>query len=432
MRLSCDWRNATTGSFGTMDASRLQCVGHDPSEKHAMAKRMIQDVDVRSKTVLLRVDFNVPLGSDGQITDDRRIAMSLPTIRSALDRGGRVLLMSHLGRPADRPEPGSSLAPVARRLEALLKQPVVFATNTVGPDARAKAAALQNGQVLLLENLRFQPGEKDGDKAFAKQLADLGDIYCNDAFGTCHRTDASMVAVPQLMAGKPRVVGFLVAKEIQYLSDVLAHPERPFLAILGGAKVSDKIGVIKNLLQTCDEVLIGGAMAFTFSLAKGGAVGRSLVEAEKTDLARQLLDQAGGKLVLPTDAVCTTDPKANTNPRILPIGNIPADLAGYDIGPDAAADFTTRIAKGRTIVWNGPMGMFEIAPFDAGTRAVAEAMARATQRGATTIIGGGDSAAAVETFGMEDQFSHISTGGGASLAMLEGLPFQAVELLDDA
>ena len=405
-----------------------------------MAKRTIADVDVRHKTVLKRVDFNVPLDEQQAITDDRRIRMALPSIRSVLERGGRVILMSHLGRPEGKVVPDMSLRPVAARLSELLEQDVLFAEDTVGADAQSKAKALADGQVLLLENLRFQPEEEYKDKKvspdqlaakreFAARLASFGDIYCNDAFGTCHRDNASMVAVPLAMEGKPRVVGFLVQKEIQYLSEAIADPDRPFVAILGGAKVSDKIGVIENLLGLCDKVLIGGAMAYTFSLAQGGRVGNSRVERDKVDLARKLIAKGGDVLVLPVDTHCGDAFSADCNKRVVPAGEIPDGFEGLDIGPRTAEIFADLVQSAKTVVWNGPMGVFEMPPFDAGTRRVAEAVAAS---GATSIIGGGDSAAAIEQLGFADQVSHVSTGGGASLEMLEGRKFQAVELLDDA
>ncbi|RMF41809.1 MAG: phosphoglycerate kinase [Planctomycetota bacterium] len=395
-----------------------------------MAKKTIADVDVQGKVVLMRVDFNVPLDENGNITDDRRIRMALPSIRSVIDRGGKLVLMSHLGRPkGDGPEPKYSLAPVARRLSELLDRPVEFASDTIGPDAEAKVKALQPGGVVLLENLRFHPGEKKGDPEFARVLASWADIYCNDAFGTCHRQDASMVAVPQAMDGKPKVVGFLVAKEIKYLSEVLANPERPFVAILGGAKVSDKINVINRLLDVCDRVLIGGAMAYTFSLAQGGKVGNSLVEPDKVDLARQLMEKGGEKLVLPVDTHCGDAFRPDCNKMIVPAGQIPDGWEGFDIGPETARKYAEIIRQAKTVVWNGPMGVFEMPPFDAGTKAVAQAIAESD---AISIIGGGDSAAAIEKLGFADKVTHVSTGGGASLAMLEGQRFAAVDLLDDA
>lgn len=394
-----------------------------------MPKKTIADVDVKGKRVLMRVDFNVPLDDNGRITDDRRIEMALPSIRSVLDRGGSVILMSHLGRPDGAPDPACSLAPVAMRLGELLGRAVEFASDTVGPEAAAKAAALKPGGVLLLENVRFNAGEKKGEPSYAGALAAMGDVYCNDAFGTCHRKDGSMYAVPLAMAGKPRVAGLLVEKEIRYLSEVIRRPDRPFVAILGGAKVSDKINVIENLLKVCDAVLIGGAMAYTFALARGGKTGNSLVEKDKLELARDLLARGGGKLHLPVDDHCGDTFAADCQRQVVPAGQIPDGYMGLDIGPRTAEAFAAQIATARTVVWNGPMGVFEMPPFDAGTRAVAQAIADSS---ATSIIGGGDSAAAIAQLGFEDRVTHVSTGGGASLEMLEGKPFAAVDLLDEA
>lgn len=397
-----------------------------------MAKKTIADVDVANKTVLMRVDFNVPLDEHGKITDDRRIRMAVPSIESVLSRGGKLVLMSHLGRPKSKPEPEFSLAPTATRLGELIRARVIFANDTIGSDAMAKVQQLQRGEVLLLENLRFDAAEQAGDAAFAQKLAAFGDIYCNDAFGTCHREDASMCAVPLAMTGKPKVVGFLVAKEIQFLLDTIRKPERPFLAILGGAKVSDKINVIRNLLTICDTVLIGGAMAYTFSLAQEGKVGNSRVEKDKVALAQELLEIGAGKLVLPVDTHCATSKDANSTKKLVEAGAIPDDMEGFDIGPKTVAKYADEIRKARTIVWNGPMGMFEVPPFDTGTKAVALAIAEVTEKGAISVIGGGDSAAAIELMGLADRVSHVSTGGGASLAMLEGEEFAAVNLLDEA
>lgn len=395
----------------------------------AMAKKSIDQTEVAGKTVLMRVDFNVPLDDECNITDDRRIQMALPSIRSVVDRGGRLILMSHLGRPKGEGDDSKfSLAPVAKRLGELVEQSVSFATDTVGDDAKAKASALEDGQIVVLENLRFQKGEKKGDAEFAAQLGAMGDIYCNDAFGTCHREDASMVSVPQSMAGKPKVVGFLVAKEIQYLSDAIANPKRPFVAILGGAKVSDKIQVIRNLLGICDTVLIGGAMAYTFSLAKGGSVGNSLVEKDKVDLAKELLEIGGDKLQLPVDTHCGDAFSGDCNKQVVAAGEIPDGFEGFDIGPETSKRYAALVSGAGTVVWNGPMGVFEMPPFDEGTAAVAQAIADSD---ATSIIGGGDSAAAIQQMGFADKVSHVSTGGGASLAMLEGRNFAAVDLLDD-
>lgn len=395
-----------------------------------MAKKSIDAVDVSGKTVLMRVDFNVPLDDHLAITDDRRIRMALPSIESVVNRGGKLILMSHLGRPKGKGDDSKySLKPAAARLGELLNAKVVFATDIVGDDATAKAKQLDNGEVLVLENVRFHPGEQTGDKEFASKIAAMGDIYCNDAFGTCHRTDASMVAVPEAMAGKPRVVGHLVAKEIAYLKDAISNPARPFIAILGGAKVSDKINVINNLLGICDKIIIGGAMAYTFSLAQGGKVGNSLVERDKVELAKELIAKGGDKLVLPIDTHCGDKFSGDCNKMVVKSGEIPDGWEGFDIGPESAEAFAKLIAGAKTVVWNGPMGVFEMPPFDAGTKRVAQAVADSD---ATSIIGGGDSAAAVEQLGFADQVSHVSTGGGASLSMLEGEEFAAVNLLDEA
>ncbi len=392
-----------------------------------MSHITIDDVEVAGQRVLMRVDFNVPLDGDGNITDARRIEMAMPSIKSVIDRGGKLILISHLGRPKGTVKPAMSLEPVARELTRKLGQSVAFAGDTVGEDARAKIAEMQDGNILVLENLRFQPEEKSGDPDFARALAENADIYCNNAFGTCHRSDASMVAVPQAMSGKPKVVGSLVQKEIEYLSTVIANPARPFVAILGGAKVSDKINVINNLLGICDHVLIGGAMAYTFSLAQGGAVGDSLVEPDKVDLAKELIERGGDKLVLPVDTHCGDAFDANCNKQVVPAGQIPDGFEGLDIGPQTAQHFASIIHGCKTAVWNGPMGVFEMPPFDEGTKVVAQAIA---DTNCTSIIGGGDSAAAIAQLGFEDSVTHVSTGGGASLAMLEGQTFAAVDLLD--
>lgn len=398
-----------------------------------MAKKTIADVDVAGKAVLMRCDFNVPQDDRLNITDDRRITEALPSIKSVLDRGGRLILMSHLGRPEGK-DPAEdakfSLKPVAARLKELLGCPVHFATDTVGGDAKSKSKALKNGEVLLLENVRFNKGEKKGDPEYAAVLAAMGDIYCNDAFGTCHRTEASMVAVPNAMGDKPKVCGFLVEKEIAFLSDAIANPVRPFVAILGGKKVSDKINVIENLLTTCDKILIGGAMQHTFSLAKGGSIGKSYVDKDSVEVAKELLAKGGDKLQLPVDVSCGDDFKGTCNKKVFPTGQIPdeGNWEGFDIGPATIAKYSEIIKSAKTVVWNGPMGVFEMPPFDAGTRAIAEAIVAS---GATSIIGGGDSAAAIQEFGLADKVTHVSTGGGASLEMLEGKKFAAVELLDD-
>ena len=360
--------------------------------------------------------------------------MAIPTIRSIVDRGGRAVLMSHLGRPKGEANPKLSLAPVAKRLGELLGKPVALAADTGGKDSAKKVAALSVGDVLVLENVRFNPSEKKGDDAnYVAGIANLADAYVNDAFGTCHRTEASMYAVPKAMkeSGKPVVVGFLVEKEIRYLSDAVGQPKRPFVAILGGKKVSDKIAVIKNLLTICDYVLIGGAMAYTFSLAQGGKTGDSLVESDKLELAKQLIQDGGEKLILPVDTQCADDFSSDANKKVVKAGEIPDGFEGLDIGPDTANKYAEIIRGAGTVVWNGPMGVFEMPPFDAGTKAVADAVASATASGAITIIGGGDSAAAVEQLGYAEKVSHVSTGGGASLEMLEGKEFKTVGILDE-
>ena len=399
-----------------------------------MAKQSVADLNPTGKTVLVRVDFNVPQDSNGTITDDRRIRMAIPTIRSIVDRGGRAVLMSHLGRPKGEANPKLSLAPVAKRLGELLGKPVALAADTGGKDSAEKVAALSVGDVLVLENVRFNPSEKKGDDAnYVAGIANLADAYVNDAFGTCHRTEASMYAVPKAMkeSGKPVVVGFLVEKEIRYLSDAVGQPKRPFVAILGGKKVSDKIAVIKNLLMICDYVLIGGAMAYTFSLAQGGKTGDSLVESDKLELAKQLIQDGGEKFILPVDTQCADDFSSDANKKVVKAGEIPDGFEGLDIGPDTANKYAEIIRGAGTVVWNGPMGVFEMPPFDAGTKAVADAVASATASGAITIIGGGDSAAAVEQLGYAEKVSHVSTGGGASLEMLEGKEFKTVGILDE-
>ena len=392
-------------------------------------KKTVADVDVKGKRVLMRVDFNVPLEGSA-ITDDRRIAQAVPTIKSVIDRGGRLVLMSHLGRPKGGPEPKYSLKPCAGRLSELLGRPVKFADDCIGPAVERAAADLRDGEVLLLENLRFHKQEEKNDPAFAQQLARLGDVYVNDAFGTAHREHASTFGAPQAMQGKPRVIGFLIQKELRFLGEAVTTPQRPFVAIMGGAKVSDKIAVIENLLAKADTLLIGGAMAYTFFLAQGKAVGKSLVEKDKVDLAAGLLEQAGGKIKLPADTVISDRMTDDAQTRVVE-GNIPDDMEGFDVGPKTRAAYAAEIAEARTVIWNGPMGVFELAPFAAGTRAVAQAVADATARNrAVTVIGGGDSAAAVEQMGLSDKVSHVSTGGGASLEYLENGHFSTIDILD--
>jgi len=393
-----------------------------------MASKTIKDVDVKGKRVLMRVDFNVPL--DGStITDDRRIKQALPTIKSVLDRGGRLVLMSHLGRPKGGPEPKYSLKPAQLKLSELLGKPVGFATDCIGPEVEKQAAALKDGDVLLLENLRFHKEEEKNDPNFAAQLAKLGDVYVNDAFGTAHREHASTFGAAQVLAGKPRVIGFLIEKELKFLGEAVTKPVRPFVAIMGGAKVSDKIAVIENLLSKADVLLIGGAMAYTFFLAQGKQVGKSLVEKDKVDLAKELLAKHGAKIKLPVDTVIS-DKMTDDAVTSIVEGDIPTDKEGFDIGPKTIELYKAEIAKAKTVIWNGPMGVFEKKPFAAGTKAVAQATADVTSKGATTIIGGGDSAAAIEQMGLAEKVSHVSTGGGASLEFLENGHFSTLDILD--
>ena len=402
-----------------------------------MPKKTIDQIDVRSKRVLTRVDFNVPLDDSGNITDDRRIQQSLPTIQSILKRGGKLILMSHLGRPEGKGyEPSESLKPAADRLATLLPGvKVSFPGNDcIGAEAAKAVSAMNDGEVVVLENLRFHKAEKTGDADFAAKLASFGDIYCNDAFGTAHRNDASMYAVPVAMKGKPRVVGLLMQKELKYLSESIANAKKPFVAILGGAKVSDKLGAIRNLMGKVDTILVGGAMAYTFLKALGQDVGGSLVETRMLNDARSIIDAAGASrtdLVLPVDHVCGTQ-ISRFSPVEVQEGGIPAGWMGLDIGPKTTTTFSQKIAAAKTVVWNGPMGVFETPPFDVGTRQIAQAVAKATRGGAVSIVGGGDTAAAVEAFGLAEQCSHVSTGGGASLEMLEGKSFDSLSVLDDA
>jgi phosphoglycerate kinase len=394
-----------------------------------MAKKTVADVDVRGKKVLMRVDFNVPI-EGGKITDDRRIGQALPTIKDVLGRGGRLILMSHLGRPKGGPEAKFSLKPAGERLGQLLGKPVKCADDCIGPAVEQLASSLKDGEVLLLENLRFHKEEEKNDPNFSKQLARLGEVYVNDAFGTAHREHASTFGTAQALAGMPRVIGQLIQKELKFLGESISNPKRPFVAILGGAKVSDKINVIEQLLAKADTLLIGGAMAYTFFLAQGKEVGKSLVERDKVELAKGLLAKAGGKIKLPVDNVISDRMTDDATTKVVE-GNIPADMEGFDIGPKTRELYKSLIAKAKTIVWNGPMGVFEKKPFAAGTKAVAEAVAEATAKnGAITIIGGGDSAAAIEQMGLADKVSHVSTGGGASLEFLENGHFSTLDILD--
>ncbi len=411
-----------------------------------MAKKTVADIDVNDKKVLIRCDFNVPLDDDCNITNDGRITKALPTIKHVLDNGGSVILMSHLGRPKGQRNDKLSLAPIAKRLGELLGKDVVLADDCIGPDVEAKAAALTPGDVMLLENLRFHKDETIKDKAakedaelrsakdeFAKKIAGLADTYVCDAFGTAHRDNASMYTVPCMMEGKDRVSGFLIEKEIKFLGETVENAEKPFVAILGGAKVSDKLAVIDNLIRKVDCILIGGAMAYTFAKALGKQIGNSLCEDDFLDKAVSLLEEAkevGCDIVLPVDTVIAQEFKANAENRVVE-GDIDADWEGLDIGPKTSKLFAEKLSTAKTIVWNGPMGVFELEPFDAGTKAVANAVAQATTNGARSIIGGGDSASAIVNMGLEDKVSHISTGGGASLEFLEGKKFKCLAILDE-
>ncbi len=398
-----------------------------------MAKKTIADIDVKGKRVFMRVDFNVPLDEKCNITNDRRIVMALPSIQAAIQGGAKLILASHLGRPKDKPEAKYSLAPTAKRLGELLKKEVKLAPDCIGPQVKAMVDQMKPGDVIVLENLRFHAGESKNTPEFAKQLAELADIYVNDAFGTAHREHASMFGVPSILGPGKRVCGFLIEKEMKYLGDALSKPKKPFVAVLGGAKVSDKINVINNLLTKVDRILIGGGMAYTFFKAQGYEIGNSICEMDKLELASGLLASAkskGCELVLPVDNIIAQEFKAHAENKVNS-GNIPAGWQGLDIGPETRKLFASKLSDAKTIVWNGPMGVFEMPPFDAGTKAVADAIAKATDNGATSIIGGGDSAAAVEDMGLDERMSHISTGGGASLEFLEGRPFTCLEILDN-
>ena len=388
--------------------------------------------DVRGKKVLVRSDLNVPL-EDGRITDDGRIRASVPTIKRLSDAGARVLVVAHLGRPKGAPDPQYALAPVARRLGELLGQDVAFAKDTVGPDAKATSDGLQDGRVAVLENVRFNPGETSKDDAergaFADQLADLADLFVSDGFGVVHRKQASVYDVAQRL---PHAVGGLVAAETDVLRRLTEHPERPYVVVLGGSKVSDKLGVIDNLLGKADRLLIGGGMVFTFLKAQGHEIGRSLLEDEQVATCREYLERAersGVEIVLPSDIVVADEVSANAEPSVVPADEMPADRIGLDIGPESAKTFAEALTGARTVFWNGPMGVFEIAAFAAGTRAVAEAL---TKVDGLSVVGGGDSAAAVRKLGFdESEFGHISTGGGASLEYLEGRTLPGLEVLAD-
>ncbi|BDF71796.1 phosphoglycerate kinase [Oscillospiraceae bacterium] len=392
-------------------------------------KKTVKDVDVAGKKVLLRCDFNVPQDkATGAITDDKRIVAALPTIQYLLEQNAAVIACSHLGKPKEGPDPKLSLAPVAARLSELLGKSVIMAADVVGPDAQAKAAALKPGEIMLLENTRFEKGETKNDPALAKAMAGMADVYVSDAFGAVHRAHASTAGVADYL---PAVSGFLIQKELEIIGGALANPKRPLVAILGGSKVSSKIGVINNLLEIADTIIIGGGMAYTFSAAKGGKVGDSLLEADWEDYANEMVAKAaakGVKLLLPVDTVCADAFAPDAKRQVVPTGEIPDGWQGLDIGPETVKLYCDAVKDAGTVIWNGPMGVFEFPAFAAGTEAVAQAL---SQTQAITIIGGGDSAAAVQQLGYADKMTHISTGGGASLEFMEGKELPGVACLLD-
>ena len=391
-------------------------------------KKSVEDIDVAGKKVIVRCDFNVPQDDTGRITDDKRIVASLQTIKYLLDKNAAVILCSHLGRPKGQVNPKYSLKPVAERLSELLGKNVKLADDVIGESAKSLAAALKPGEVMLLENVRFHKEEEKNDPAFAKELASMAEIYVNDAFGTAHRAHATTAGIADYL---PAACGFLINKEISIMGKALADPARPFVAILGGAKVSDKIGVINNLIEKCDAIIIGGGMSYTFMKAMGKSIGTSLCEIDKLDLAKGLLDKAeqkGVQLLLPIDTVCADHFAADAEPKTVEAGSIPDDMMGLDIGPKTIELFSEALKDAGTVVWNGPMGVFEFDAFAVGTKAIAKAIAASN---AVSIIGGGDSAAAVEKLGFANRMTHISTGGGASLEFLEGLELPGIACLQD-
>jgi len=397
-----------------------------------MKKLSIDKVNLKSKRVLVRVDFNVPLDENLQITDDIRITSALPTIKKIISEGGRCILMSHLGRPKGGPNPKYSLKPVAVRLGQLLDKDVKFAPDCIGDQVKAIVNSMTNGDVLLLENLRFHPEEEKNDPAFAQQLAELGDIYINDAFGSAHRAHASTEGVTKFI--KICASGYLMQKELDYLGVAISNPVHPFTAILGGSKISGKIDVIENLLPKVDYLLIGGGMAYTFYKAMGYEIGTSLLEAQKIELAKEMLVKfktSNAKVILPKDNVVAAEFKNESPSSIVDADKIPADKMGLDIGPKTIEEFKDIILRSKTVIWNGPMGVFEFDNFAKGTNTIASALAEVTTKGAVTIIGGGDSAAAIKKAGLDDKVSHVSTGGGASLEFLEGKVLPGVEALND-
>lgn len=393
-----------------------------------MNKKSIEDIDVKGKKVIVRVDFNVPLDADKKITDDKRIVGALPTIKYLVDNGAKVVLVSHLGRPKNGFEDKFSMKPTAVRLAELLGKPVAMASDVIGEDAKAKAAALKDGEVLMLENVRFHKEEEKNDPAFAKELSTIAEIYVNDAFGTAHRAHASTAGLADYL---PAVCGKLIQKELDFMGKALANPARPFVAILGGAKVSDKIAVIENLIDKVDTLIIGGGMAYTFIKAQGHSVGNSICEVDKLDLAKSLLEKAekkGVKILLPIDNKVGKEFNNDTEAKFVCSSEIPDDFMGLDIGPKSVELFSDILKNAKTVVWNGPMGVFEFSNFAVGTKEIAKAVA---ESGAISIVGGGDSAAAVEQLGYADKITHISTGGGASLEFLEGKVLPGIDVLLD-
>lgn len=397
-----------------------------------MNKLTIDKVDLKNKRVLVRVDFNVPLDENLNITDDTRIVESLPTIKKIIAEGGKAILMSHLGRPKGGPNPKYSLKPTAKKLSELLGKEVKLAPDCIGEEVKSMVNQMQNGDVLILENVRFHPEEEKNDPVFAKQLAELGDVYINDAFGSAHRAHASTEGVTKFI--NTNAAGYLMQKELEYLGAAVTNPKRPYTAILGGAKISGKIDVINNLLNKVDTLIIGGGMAFTFFKAQGKEIGKSLLEEEKIELAKEVLQKvksSGVKFLLPVDVIVASEFKNDSPASIVNVDSIPSDKMGLDIGPETINLFKEEILKSKTVVWNGPMGVFEFDNFAKGTFAIAEALAEATSKGAITIIGGGDSAAAIAKAGLKDKVSHVSTGGGASLEFLEGKILPGVAALND-
>lgn len=395
-------------------------------------KKGLRDIDPAGRRVLVRVDFNVPL-KDGEVADDTRMTAAMPTIRFLLNKGARIVLMSHLGRPKGKPDPKYSLKPVATRLERLLRQPVAFAPDCVGDAADKTAQGLQDGQVLLLENVRFHPEEEKNDPDFAAKLARLGEMYVNDAFGSAHRAHASTEGVAHLL--HPAVAGFLMDLELRYLGKALENPEHPFVAVLGGAKISGKIDVLTRLVERVDRLIVGGAMMFTFLRAKGVATGRSLVEEDRIPMAASILERAekrGVELLLPVDCTVSTAADGSAPSRTVAVDAIGPEDMGVDIGPASVRRFAERTADAKTVVWNGPMGIFEVPAFATGTLGVAKALAESAKRGAVVVVGGGDSVAAVQQSGLAERFTHLSTGGGASLEFLEGKELPGVVALEDA